>query len=176
MLPSVVPPAIFVIRSSTTVPSISSTPKLSDTCVIFSPSMTQYALMWSKLSSSKTGYRQGLEIVKSGRVGRLRDLRVLGVEAQGDECLETSGPVLELAEPQEMVHPVLDRLDMSIEHRRVGLESDAMGRFHYVEPAVAADLFGAQRIADAGIEDFRARRRAMSQDRPREARAVCPLR
>ena len=69
--------------------------------------------------------------------GSDREAGARRVKRERDKALEAAGLVLLFAKSDEMIDAVLDRLDMAVEHRGVGLEAgfvDLAGEF---EPAVA---------------------------------------
>jgi hypothetical protein len=44
---------------------------------------------------------------------------VVGVEGERDEALETAGLILQFAQRDQMIDPLLGSLDMTLEHRAV---------------------------------------------------------
>ncbi len=88
-----------------------------------------------------------LQIVGAGRVppaAALED-RVLGVERERDEGEEAAGLVLLVAQPQQVVDPLLVGLDVAVEHRAVGRDAEAMRGVVRLEPVVRVLLAGGDR-------------------------------
>ena len=99
---------------------------------------------------------QRAEVVDAGRLGP-GQLGVLGLIAPGDERGEAAGLVLERAQPQQVLEPLLVGLDRPVHHRRGGSQSGAVRVPHHVEPLVGGRLAVAvQQLADAIDEDFSA--------------------
>ena len=80
--------------------------------------------------------------------------RVVGMERQRDEGLEPAGLVLELAEPDQVVDPMLGAVDVAVEHGGVGVQAEPVGRAVDVEPALGRGLGAADLLADFGMEDL----------------------
>ena len=82
--------------------------------------MIQYALMCGKLSSSSRAtasiFRSSTPVVP----GQLASSVFCGMEGQRDERLEAARLVLQLAQAQQVVHPLLQRLHVAVEHGGVG--------------------------------------------------------
>ena len=57
-----------------------------------------------------------------------------GMERERDEGEEAARPVLLLAEPDEVVHPLLVRLDVAVEHRAVRRDPELVRGVVDVEP------------------------------------------
>ena len=66
-----------------------------------------------------------LQVVEAGRLGQLHRRRFPGLEGERDEGHEAARLVLQLAQPQQVVDAVLDRLDVAVEHRRVRRDARA---------------------------------------------------
>ncbi|HEY1375965.1 MAG TPA: hypothetical protein VGF55_04190, partial [Gemmataceae bacterium] len=49
------------------------------------------------------------------------------MEGQRDECLETAGLVLQLAQPDQVVDAVVRLLDVAVEHGGVGAQPQLVG-------------------------------------------------
>ncbi len=78
------------------------------------------------------------------------------MEGQRDEGEEAPRPVLLLAEPEDVVDPLLVRLDVPVEHRAVRRDPHAVGRVVDVEPDVRMFLARRDQRPDAVGEDLRA--------------------
>src|SRR5687768_7599241 len=98
---------------------------------------------------ARDGHR--LEGVHARRPRQVRELRARRVEGERDEALEAARAVLLLAQTDEVVDAVLRRLDVAVEHRRVGLEARGVDFARKLQPAPAVGLVRA---------DHRARRLA----------------
>ena len=61
--------------------------------------------------------RERPQVVDAGRFGA-RQLRVLGLIAPGDERREAAGLVLQRAQPQQVLDPLLVGLHRPVHHRR----------------------------------------------------------
>ena len=61
--------------------------------------------------------RERAQVVDAGRLPAA-ELGVLRLIAPGDERGEAAGLVLQLAQPEQVLEPLLDRLDRAVHHRR----------------------------------------------------------
>ena len=89
------------------------------------PSDIQYAFMWSKLSNISRLTAITRRSNRPGSLGRWAQPRVLGMNGQRDERLETVGLVLQLAEPQQVIDAMPASSRWPIEHRGVGTQPEA---------------------------------------------------
>ena len=64
--------------------------------------------------------RDDAQIELAGRGRQVGERRVLGMEGERDDAGDPAGLVLEVAQAQQVVDALLGRLDVSVEHRRVG--------------------------------------------------------
>src|SRR5512144_1503751 len=97
------------------------------------------------------------ERVVAGRLReRLPDHVVLGVEGERDEDLEPARLVLQLAEAPHVLDPLVEPLDVAVEHRRVRLDPEAVGGPVDLEPLLRGRLVVADLPAHARREDLRA--------------------
>ena len=62
----------------------------------------------------------------------------------------TAGLVLQLPQPQQMVDPLLVRLDVSVEHRAMRRDAEPVRRAMRVEPKVGMLLAGSDEATLAG--------------------------
>ena len=83
-----------------------------------------------------------------------------GWNASGMSPGMPAGLVLQVAQPQQVVDALLDRLDVPVEHRRVGPDALAVALARDLEPALARDLVLADDVAHAPGEDLGAAARA----------------
>ena len=93
--------------------------------------------------------------------------------APGDERREAARLVLKVAQPEQVLEPLLHRLDRAVHHRRRRAQPGAMRVPHDVEPLVGGRLVVA--VEDAGGRDRREsprRRRECCRDRPRSSRSI----
>ena len=60
------------------------------------------------------------------------ELGVLGLVAPGDERREPAGLVLQLAQPEQVLEPLLERLDRAVHHRRRRAQAGVMRVAHHV--------------------------------------------
>ena len=82
-------------------------------------------------------------------------LGVIGLIAPGDERGEAAGLVLQRAQPQQVLEPLLVGLDRAVHHRRGGAQPGAMRVAHDVEPFVGRRLAVAvQQLAHAIDQDL----------------------
>jgi hypothetical protein len=88
--------------------------------------------------------------------GSFRIWLVVGVKRQRDERLEPAGVVLQRARAQHVVHALLHRLDVPVEHRHVCAHTEAMRETVNGQIAIRAALVVADLLADAVREDLRA--------------------
>src|SRR5262245_56845768 len=80
--------------------------------------------------------------------------RVVWMKGQRNECLKAAGLVLQLAQPQQMVDAVIGVLDVSIQHRAIGPEAQAMRSAMDVEPLAGVRLVLANLAADLRMENL----------------------
>ena len=86
---------------------------------------------------------------------RAGELGVLGLVAPGDERGEAAGLVLQRAQPQQVLEPLLVGLDRPVHHRRRRAQPGAVRVAHHVEPLVGRRLAVAvQQLAHAVDEDL----------------------
>ena len=97
--------------------------------------------MCGKLSSSsrETAMTRRSSLARGGR--QVGERSVLGVERERDEPREAARLVLQLAQAQQVVHAVLDRLDVAVEHRGVGADALAVALARDLEPRSPEILF-----------------------------------
>ena len=69
---------------------------------------------------------------------RAAALGVLRLVAPGDERGEAAGLVLQRAQPQHVLEPLLVGLDRAVHHRRGGAQAGLVRVAHDVEPLVGA--------------------------------------
>ena len=63
------------------------------------------------------GEREHAQVLDAGRLAAA-ELGVLRLVAPGDERGEAAGLVLQLAQPEQVLEPLLDGLDVPVHHRR----------------------------------------------------------
>src|SRR5579884_2192075 len=85
-----------------------------------------------------------LHVVGAGREAKAAALEdgVLGVEGERDEGEEAAGAILLLAQPQQVVDPLLVGLDVAVEHRALRRDPEPVRGVVYVEPLVGVLLAG----------------------------------
>ena len=106
------------------------------------------------MSSTSRAIASVAEILDAGRFAAA-ELGVLGLIAPGDERGEAAGLVLQLAQPEQVLEPLLHRLDGPVHHRRGRAQPGAMRVAHDVEPFVGRRLAVAvQQLAHAIDEDL----------------------
>ena len=112
--------------------------------------------MFGMLSSSSRETAIIFEVVGAGRVPPAAPLEdgVLGMEGERDEGEEAAGLVLLLAQPQEVVDPLLVRLDVAVEHRAVRRDAEPVRRVVREEPEVRVLLARRDQPAHAVGEDL----------------------
>ena len=99
-------------------------PKRSETWPIFAPWVTQEACTFGKLSSmtrATASVRRYWKDVSSSPASAV----FVGLEGPGDESGEAAGPVLQVAQVQQVLDPLLERLDVAEHHRGRGASSRA---------------------------------------------------
>ena len=75
--------------------------------------------------------------------------RVLGMERQRDEGEEAARVVLQLAQAQQVVDPLLVVLDVVVEHRAVRRHAHAVGQAMHLEPLLGRLLARRDELAHA---------------------------
>ena len=73
----------------------------------------------------------------------MRQLRVRWIKSEWNETLEATGFFLLLAQSNKVVHAIFDRLDVPVEHRRVGLQTRGVHFTLQREPAFGVTFVGA---------------------------------
>ena len=111
----------------------------------------------------------GAQVLDAGGRRQLHQRVVVGVEGQRDEGLEAAGLVLQRAQPQHVVDPLLERLDGAVEHRAVRAQAHPVGGAVHLQPLVGRALVVADLLAHARGEDLGAAARAANPARPRAA-------
>ena len=76
------------------------------------------------------------------------------MKLQRHEGLKAAGHVLQVPQPHEVVDAVLDALDVAVEHRGVGAQTELVGRAMDFQPGAGVGLAGADFRADLRVEDF----------------------
>ena len=106
-----------------------------------------------------------LQVVGAGRVPPAAPLedRVLRVERERDEGEEAAGLVLLGAQPEQVVDPLLVRLDVAVEHRAVRRDAEPVRRVVGAEPEVGVLLAGRDELAHAVGEDLGAAARQRAE-------------
>src|SRR2546425_6393696 len=94
--------------------------------------------VWKVVEQQARG-RDRAEIV-GGRRGPRHELRRPHLVRQRDERQEPARRVLLGSEPQQVIDPLRQRLDMAVEHRRVRPDAERMGDAVDLAPAVAVGL------------------------------------
>ena len=89
--------------------------------------------------------------------------RVLRVERERDEGEEAAGLVLLGAQPEQVVDPLLVRLDVAVEHRAVRRDPEPVRRVVGAEPEVRMLLAGRDELAHAVGEDLGAAARQRAE-------------
>ena len=98
--------------------------------------------------------RERAQVVDAGRLAAA-ELGVLRLIAPGDERGEAARLVLQLAQPEQVLEPLLDRLDGAVHHRRRRAQPGAVRVAHHVEPLVGGRLAVAvEQLAHAIDEDL----------------------
>ena len=103
------------------------------------PCVTHDACRLSKLSRTMRAMRERAQVVDAGRLGAA-ELGVIGLIAPGDERGEAAGLVLQRAQPQQVLDPLLVGLDGPEHHRRGRAQAGAVRVAHHVEPLVGGRL------------------------------------
>ena len=85
------------------------------------------------------------------------------MEGQRDERLEPARLVLKLAQADQVVDPVQGLVDMAVEHGRVRVQPQPVGRAVDVEPLLGRGLGAADLLANLGMEDLGSAARQTAQ-------------
>ena len=85
----------------------------------------------------------------------LAELRVRRMEWEEHEGLEAARLVLDLADRDEVLQPLLDRLDMAVHDGGIRADAEAVRRLHRLDPLRRRRLLRADDLAHAVREDFR---------------------
>ena len=92
--------------------------------------------------------------VRPARLGNVVEPRVLGMESQRNERLETARLVLQLAQPAQVIDPVPRLFDVPVQHRRVGPQPELVGFAMNVQPVLRVGLVLADPVADFGMKNL----------------------
>jgi hypothetical protein len=79
---------------------------------------------------------------------------IVGVESQRDERLEATCLILQLTEPNEVIDPMMGLFDVSVEHRRIGPQTEFVCLTVDAEPIFRCGFIFANLGADFGMEDL----------------------
>src|SRR5271157_4908663 len=85
------------------------------------------------------------------------------MEGQGDERLEPPRLVLKLTQADQVIDPVQGLVDMAVEHGRVRMQPQPVGRAVDVEPLLGRGLGAADLLANLGMEDLGSATRQTAQ-------------
>ena len=156
LLGPVVAPAALEDLLAHHVPCTSFAPKWSATAASGMPIMIQYALTFGMLSSIR---RETASILRSSEPGRVTPAapledRVLRMERERDEGEEAARLVLLVAQPEQVVDPLLVGLDVAVQHRAVRRDAEPVRGVVHVEPDVRVLLPGRDEPAHAIGEDL----------------------
>ncbi len=102
----------------------------------------------------QTAHRERPHIVRNRRFAHPRKRVVRRTELQRDEGIEPARLVLLLTKTHKVAYAVSDILDMSVEHRRVGVDAHAVRRRMESEPLLGCTLLRAYPVADVRIENL----------------------
>ena len=129
-------------------------PKARLSCPTLPPCVTHEACRFSKLSSTMPRRRQRAQVLDAGGLAAAK-LGVLRLVAPGDERREPARLVLQIAQPEHVLQPLLERLDRAVHHRRRRPQPGAVGVAHDVEPLVGGGLAVAvEQLAHAVDQDL----------------------
>ncbi len=99
--------------------------------------------------------RDDAQVEGPARRREVRERRPVGVERERDEAEEPLRLVLQVADAEEVVDPLLVGLDRPVEHRDVRLHALEVAEARDLEPPLAVDLVRADDVADPLREDLR---------------------
>ena len=169
-------PAARKISSRTSVPWTSLAPKWSATCAIGQRQRDPVRLDVRDVVEHQARDREHLQVGGArleGEAAALED-RVLGMERERDEREEAARPVLLVAQPEEMLDPLLVGLDMAVEERAVRRHPEPVRGVVDVEPDVRVLLAGRDEPPHAVGEHLGAAARSARRALPPAARAAPP--
>src|SRR5579872_4325765 len=102
----------------------------------------------------ETGYSIHFHILYDGGFGHMAHVVVLVTEFQGDEGVETTRPVLQVAKTLHMIDAVGIAFDMSIEHGRIGMHSFPVCCLMDMQPAFGVYFVRTDHGPDVRVEDL----------------------
>src|SRR4051812_35243090 len=76
------------------------------------------------------------------------------MELEGNKSVETTGSVLQVAQPAHMVDPVGPRFYMAIQHRRIAVHTQLVGHFVYAQPTLRVYFIGSDLLPDSRRKDL----------------------
>ena len=132
--------------------------------------------MFGTLSSISRENGEHLQVVGAGRVPPAAPLEdgVLRMERERDEGEEAAGPVLLVAQAEEVVDALLVRLDVPVEHRAVRRDPQPVRGVVHVEPDLGRLLARRDEPPHAVGEDLGAAARKRAEAGCLRARAAPP--
>ena len=77
-------------------------------------------------------------------------------EFQRDKGIESTGAILQVAQPVHVIDAVCIGFDMAVQHGRVGVHAFPVRRLMDAQPAFGVDFIGAYQAPDLRMKDFRA--------------------
>ena len=135
---------MWVMRSSMTVPSTSSTPKHREIWASLAPQHHPEGLDVGEVVQHQAGNRQGLQIVDGAGAGEVAQAGVLGWKARGMKARNprvSSCASLNLTRWSTLSSRALH---MAVKHGGVGVEVEAVGHLGHLDPALGRKLFRAE--------------------------------
>ena len=99
-------------------------------------------------------HRVGAQVLDAGRPRQLHEGVVVGVKRQRNEGLKAARLVLQRAQAQHVVDPLLGRLDVAVEHGAVRAQPHLVGHPVNLQPLVGVALVVADLLPHAGREDL----------------------
>ncbi len=100
------------------------------------------------------GDGDGLQILQSAWLRKVIHARVFGMEREWDEGLESRSFVLKFTQSAKMINTVLWFFDVSVEHGRVGPQTELMGGAMHIEPYIRVGFVLADLATDIGIKNL----------------------
>jgi hypothetical protein len=95
---------------------------------------------------------------------------IVGVECERDEALKPAGLILQLAQGEQVIDPLLSGFDMAVEHRAVRRYAGGVDRSCDLEPTRAVGFVIADFIANPIGEDLSTASRTRVETRVAQAR------
>ena len=109
--------------------------------------------MWH-IVQNQTAHRQGSHIIHHRCFAQRLQAIVCAAELQRNKGVQTSGPILQIAQTHQVVDAMVDILDMTIQHRSIRVEAQIVRLLVHLEPLRRGTLTRAYLGTDLLVENL----------------------